>query len=332
MKVFLQQDSSSDFRNKTSFLKYLNSHKKPLKNIIHIINPIALPEGAELARAQKITFESIQNALQFYSGDFKVEVVMTGFTEDKKVFPANFVALSSLQSSMQDKLPEAKGKKLPFIAEILQKTNEILHFQDDDFIIYTNIDIALQPYFYDTICAYLKAGHDALIINRRRLSKRFFDLTLTEMYAEIGYSHPGFDCFVFTKKALKNFLLEDICIGIPFLEVSLLHNILSFAENPLYVPDKHLTFHLGLDVLPDTHKAYYHHNRQTFFRKIEPHLQSKYDLLKFPYAEAPLILRAFKWGLNPGIFTRNYLELESKNQYQKIKNFFNELRWRFLER
>jgi hypothetical protein len=112
----------------------------------------------------------------------------------------------------------------------------------------------------------------------------------------------------------------------------MLHNILSFAERPHFVPDKHLTFHIGLDVLPSHFKPYYWHNKRTFFKEIEPKLKSKYSLYKFPYAESGRLVRALRWMLNPGIFTRNYLELEAKSSRQKVKNFLNEWRWRILQR
>jgi hypothetical protein len=303
-----------------------------LNKLIHIINPILLPKEAELKKAQEITFESMERALAYCKRNQDVTIAMTGFEEDYTVFPGNFKSLSPLVRSMSQLFPDVKGKKLPFIEDILGKVFEIEELADEDFIIYTNIDIALQPYFYDAIFEYIEKGKDALIINRRRISKNYFHGTLTEMYTELGYSHPGFDCFVFKLKALKKFYLQNICIGIPFLEVTLLHNILSFAETPLFVPDKHLTFHIGLDVLPSHFKPYYRHNRRTFFKEIEPKLKSKYSLQKFPYAESGPLFRALRWMLNPGIFTRNYLELEAKSAREKAKNFLNEWRWRFLQR
>jgi hypothetical protein len=149
------------------------------------------------------------------------------------------------------------------------------------------------------------------------------------MYADLGKSHPGFDCFVFHKDLLHQFILDEICVGISFLEVGLIHNLLAFAKNPLYVPDAHLTFHIGMDVLvPRKQNPFYWHNRTVYFQKIEPLLKDKFLLAKFPYSKEKRIKRALKHALNPSLFTRNYLHLEIKNW----KDRFNEWRWNFLQK
>ncbi|MCF8429872.1 MAG: hypothetical protein K9G64_07040, partial [Bacteroidia bacterium] len=220
--------------------------------------------------------------------------------------------------------------KLPFIKDIFEKFNGV---EDVDFLIYTNVDIALMPYFYSAVIAYIHAGHDAIIINRRRLNKHYSspnDLQL--MYADLGKSHPGFDCFIFKKEMLSQFILGNICVGVPFLEATLVHNIVSFAKNPLFVADKHLTFHIGMEVMPKPFKPYYLHNRVEFFKNIYPKLKPFFKLQKFPYAELPLYKRAIKWMLNPSIFTLNYIDLERKNIFEKTITILNEIRWRILQR
>lgn len=204
---------------------------------------------------------------------------------------------------------------------------------DSEYCIYTNMDIVLMPYFYDSVLDLIKQGHDAIVINRRRLSGGYNSIEeLPQMYADMGRSHPGFDCFVFRKELLAQFILEDICIGIPFVEVALIHNIFSFAQAPLFVPDKHLTFHIGMEVMPTRDSAYYRHNREVFFSSIYPRLKPYFTLSKFPYAALPMYKRAMKWALNPSLFTLNYIRLENKNLLQKGKLFLNELRWRILQK
>jgi hypothetical protein len=195
------------------------------------------------------------------------------------------------------------------------------------------MDIAVMPFFYDTVFSYLEKGHDALVINRRRLAHTYSRTEeLPLMYADLGKSHPGFDCFVFKRELLDRFILNDICIGISFLEATLVHNIFSFAENPLYIPGAHLTFHIGMDVLVPRNNAYYTHNRKIFFGKVYPQLKPHFSLKKFPYGSLPLPKRAIKWMLNPSLFTRNYLNLENKHFWQRIKTRLDEIRWRILQR
>ncbi|NBR14125.1 MAG: hypothetical protein EBQ94_08105 [Flavobacteriales bacterium] len=87
-----------------------------------------------------------------------------------------------------------------------------------------------------------------------------------------------------------------------------------------------------MDVMPPINKDFYWHNRSTFFMKINPKLKDKYALSKFPYAELSLPKRAVKWMLNPGVFTRTYIQLEGKSFWHKLKIRLNEIRWRILQK
>lgn len=269
-------------------------------------------------------------AKEFSSFKDQIQLVTTQYEEDVAIIPQGFQVLSNLEQSILDVNPALNGKKLPLIKDILSKTSEVSDF---DFIIYTNMDIALMPGFYDAVFAYLEEGHDVVVINRRRLSGDYSKVSeLPMMYADMGKSHPGFDCFVFHKDLLPKLILEDICIGISFLEATLVHNLFSFAVNPLFVPDKHLTFHIGMDVLVPRSNAFYFHNRTTFFQKIYPKLKPYFDLKKFPYGTMPIYKRSIKWMLNPSLFTRNYLNLEGQNWYRKLKARLDEVRWRIIQK
>lgn len=298
--------------------------------IAHIINPVKVKESSDLYNAQPITFESMVVASKYAVKFNQITLYSTQFEEDKEIIPSDFKILSNLTKSILDINPKYKGKKLPFIKDIFEKLNEV---EDADYFIYTNVDIALMPYFYDVVIDYIKVGHDAIIINRRRLSKHYSSPNeLQFMYADLGKSHPGFDCFIFKKELLNKFVLGNICVGIPFLEATLVHNLMAFANNPLFVPDKHLTFHIGMEVMPKIHKPYYLHNRVDFFKNIYPKLKPFFTLQKFPYAALPMYKRAIKWMLNPSIFTLNYIDLERKNIFEKTKTVLNEIRWRILQR
>lgn len=298
--------------------------------ILHIINPVKVSEQSDLFFAQPITFESLINAKNYSRFSESIILSTTQFEEDKSIIPKEFLQLSNLKTSILDLKPKLKGKKLPFIRDILDKTKEI---EACDYIVYTNMDIGVLPHFYDVLFAYISKGHDAVVINRRRISSEFKKIEdLPLIYSQLGESHPGFDCFFFKKELLEKFIFDEICIGIPFLEVSFIHNLFSFAENPIFVPDIHLTFHLGMDVMPKINKDFYWHNRAVFFKKINPKLKSNYNLKKFPYGQLSLPKRALKWMLNPGLFTRTYLELEGKKNWYRVKFILNEFRWRLLQK
>lgn len=262
--------------------------------------------------------------------DLELIQCCTCYDEDKEVIPPYFQKLSNLTRSVSDINSELEGRKLPLIKDILSKTTEI---EKIDFIIYTNVDIALMPFFYDSVYEYIMEGHDFIAINRRRLENKYTSSSeLTKMYAELGKSHPGFDCFIFKQSLLEKLHLDGICVGVPFLEVSLLHNLLAFSENPKIIFDKHLSFHIGMNVLGFRKDSYYRHNRQVYFSKIYPNIKSKFDLNKFPYSEKSFLKRMISWILNPSVFTVDYLNLEGKNSLQKIKLKLDEIRWRVLQR
>ena len=301
-----------------------------MNRVAHIINPVKVNEKSDLFVAQPITFESILIAKNYSKHSDCIGLYTTQFEEDREIIPSGFIQLSNLERSVLDVSPRLKGRKLPLIGDILSKATQI---EDADYVIFTNMDIALMPYFYDTVFQLLEKGHDALVINRRRLQSIYTKVEeLPQMYADLGLSHPGFDCFVIKKELISQFVLDEICVGISFLEAALVHNIFSFAENPLYIPDAHLTFHIGMDVLVPRSNDFYYHNRNAFFKKIQPKIKHLYKLEKFPYASLPLPKRVLKWMLNPSIFTRNYLQLQGKSWSYRIKTRLDEIRWRILQK
>jgi hypothetical protein len=299
--------------------------------IVHIVGPVKVPKNNNLYNAQPITFESMRKAKDYIQNSY-LEVILcsTQYDEDKEIIPNYFTQLSDLTRSVNDVNPALKTRKLPLIKDILQKIEEI---NDIDYVIYTNVDIALMPNFYETVFEYIKLNHDAIIINRRRIANNYNSAEqLPLMFAELGRSHPGFDCFIFKQGLLNKLILDDICVGIPFIEVSLLHNLLAFSDNPLVLFDKHLTFHLGMDVLGYNKNEYYKHNKEVYFKRIYPKIRDKFDLKKFPYAEDSRLKRFLKWGLNPSLMTVDYLSLEGKSYLNRLKLILDELRWRFLQR
>lgn len=299
--------------------------------IVHIVGPVKVPKNNNLYNAQPITFESMRKAKDYIQNSY-LEVILcsTQYDEDKEIIPNYFTQLSDLTRSVNDVNPALKTRKLPLIKDILQKIEEI---NDIDYVIYTNVDIALMPNFYESVFEYIKLNHDAIIINRRRIANNYNSAEqLPLMFAELGRSHPGFDCFIFKQGLLNKLILDDICVGIPFIEVSLLHNLLAFSDNPLVLFDKHLTFHLGMDVLGFNKNEYYAHNKEVYFKRIYPKIRDKFDLKKFPYAENSRLKRFLKWGLNPSLMTVDYLSLEGKSYLNRLKLKLDELRWRFLQR
>lgn len=306
--------------------------------VAHIVNPIKDIDKPDLQYIQAITFVSMDNALRFYEKDNQAidyEIVTTQYPEDHISIPTHYRKLSDLERSVLDVDHQLKGKKLPLIHDIFQKA---LEETESDYIIYTNIDIALKPGFYDYVNQKINDGFDAIVINRRRINwvsgnAADADKDVINYYGQIGRSHPGFDCFVLKRELVEQMILKEICIGISFLETSIIHNIAAFAKNPTYIFDQDLTFHLGTEVLvPRKANPFYWHNRNLFFKVIQPALKPHWTIENFPYGKENYFKRSISWALNPSLFSRNFLELQGKSWRQKLKMRLDEIRWRILQK
>lgn len=151
--------------------------------------------------------------------------------------------LNDLKSSIQDIGDYAY--KFPFIKEILDITYEASG--EADYIIFSNPDIALMPYFYNTIKAYVDQGHDSIIVNRRSITDKYTSIeNIPLMWAEVGEKHPGWDCFVFKREMYPKFRLKKGVIG-AVGSGRILHSNLRFnSQNYVELKNADLTFHIGL--------------------------------------------------------------------------------------
>lgn len=293
--------------------------------LAHIINPVKVPATSDLYTAQPVTFQTIRVASQLAQGTVDVELYTVCYPEDREIIPGLFNQLPNLQRSMQDAGTFNRNKKYPFIADIL---SSLYNATQADYLIYTNMDISLMPQFYTAVAEILKEGYDAVLINRRGISAKYKSIDeLPLMYSDYGKPHPGFDCFVFKRDLFPKLILENICIGVPFIEVALTHNLIAFAEKLKLVDDLHLTFHIGTEVMPPVDEQYYNHNRNEYEQKIYPKLKPHLDIRKFPYAELPIYKRMIKWALNPVFRTHQVAEMEGKSLGRRIKYEIDN--WRF---
>ncbi|HCE86077.1 MAG TPA: hypothetical protein DEO99_07960 [Bacteroidetes bacterium] len=294
-------------------------------NITHIINTIHPEENAELYKRQSLTIESMRLAKKFCAQNVSLAAIQYAKIDDR--LPQEFDLLPPLERSVQDFIPYT-SRKLPLIQEVLLRAKKNVSC---DYLIYTNCDIILTPHFYESVAYYLNKGHDALVINRQRVSialNRTDDLPA--IFADKGMIHPGFDCFVFSPDLLQSIDMDTICLGIPFIGVGLAHWVFSLSENPLFMPDANLTRHIGLEVMPPVDSVLYKHNRQAFNR-IKKTIPWKENLHKFPYALRPFPNNLWRWGLNPSLSTRDFLEWKMWGWRRKLGFFLNQKRWNQLK-
>jgi len=208
--------------------------------ITHIINPVKVNKASDLFLAQPVTFRTMLKAKNDSKYKNQINQYVVGFEEDYEIFPLDFITLPNLRTSVLDTNTFEKQRKLPLISEILYSLKDI----DADYIIYTNVDIAVLPFFYDYIFSKIEKGSDSLIINRRVVGEIDEDAT---MFAVIGESHPGYDCFVFRKELLNQFVFGNICIGANFIGRAMYANLITFSDKLEIIKNVHVTFHIGDD-------------------------------------------------------------------------------------
>lgn len=211
--------------------------------IAHVINPVNVKPTSDLFIAQPVTFASMRRAKE----EAKTEVTQyyTCYDEDLPVAPEDFTPLPLLERAVTDVGTFQKPRKLPILGDILDR---LAAASDAEYLIYTNVDIALQPHFYDAVAQIIDQGYDGFVINRRTISDRYRSVDeLEKMYADRGEKHPGYDCFVFRRDACAHYDLGDACIGANWIGRVLLSNVIAYAERFKIFEEEHLTFHIGDD-------------------------------------------------------------------------------------
>ncbi len=240
-----------------------------MRRLAHIINPVQVAEASDLFVAQPITFASMEVARQFAQDQVQVELFCTHYPEDQAIAPSTFQPTPNLERSVLEVRSFRTPRKLPLLQDILDR---LYHATDADYLIYTNVDIALMPHFYVTVNALLDQGCDACAINRRTISAQYRspdDLPL--MYAQVGEPHGGHDCFVFSRTAYPNYHLGKACIGAGRIGKVMLLNLMSQAANFQELTDAHLTFHLGNEEAwkQETVTDYFEHNERELVKLLQ---------------------------------------------------------------
>jgi hypothetical protein len=285
----------------------------------HIINTVSPADNASLAPVQALTFETLRVACAQAKKKVEVELLSAQFENARGFRPEFIRATSDLKVCAADRKELHTKLKLPLLKEILSKLHEA---KDATHFVYTNVDICVMPFFYETIAAYVERGHDAIVINRRRISARYLQQSdLNAMYAEAGKTHTGYDCFVFSRELLDKFMLKDIFIGTPPSGNDLFYNLFTFAKNPVLFAEKHLTFHAGMDLHKPWGDAGVNAHNQKEFLLLLKELKPLMDISKFPGANEGFFKRHFKWLMNPTFHYPTMMRLDFKQLGRTKKKF-----------
>jgi hypothetical protein len=237
--------------------------------LAHIINPVKVSSSSDLFIAQPVTFESMRVAKNNSRDDISVSLFSQQYAEDRSIVPAYIQLLPDLEKSILDVGTFTQKRKLPLIADLIQ--SEVVLDLDFDYLIYTNVDIAVQPHFYNWIADRISEGLDSFIVNRRTITAAYKDpKELHKMYLEKGEAHPGYDCFIISKALIPKMYLANICIGAANIGLALYLNLRLFAKNFKEFGDEFLTFHIGNDQV-------WKHNSNNEFKL---HNQSEFERVK----------------------------------------------------
>ncbi len=216
----------------------------PVTRLRHVI-PVVGPSAPEpLRTAQEVTLDSIDRALRVARERVEVEVVGARFPDEPLPNRPWLVDAPVLHTSSADLVPETVGRRLPLLREVLSAFGDARAL---DGVVLTNIDIGLQPLFYEAVAEALASGLDAFTINRRDITPSFRSDLGPLAQSSTGARHPGSDCFVMAPAVLPHLDVGDVMLGVRRVGATLRSAIEQSTEHFRRFSDLNLTFHLGND-------------------------------------------------------------------------------------
>jgi FkbM family methyltransferase len=209
--------------------------------LVHAVN--LFPEQPGSDPVQDVVAASMREAAACGG----VTLVNVQAATDPDLTPPSFARATELTRSVADLKTFDRPQPLPLLFDILDRASEFA--ESDDYIIYTNADICLRPYFYRCIRDLIGLGFDAITVNRRTIGDRAcYPVGSSLALAEAGLEHKGFDCFVFRKAAYTTYVRSQTCIGRGGgMARSLLYNMVARAECMVMLKNVALTYHFGND-------------------------------------------------------------------------------------
>lgn len=277
----------------------------------HIVNPYGI-NGA-LDPVQLLTISMLERAAKHTAHN--VKLLSAQFAEDRSLIPEALEKTNDLTRDLSTVGGNKSLPRLPLLADILSAAQST----DCDYVAWSNMDIIPVPRFYDGVAAIL-ATHacDALIINRRRVAKGLLhnpELLLNET----GWPHPGYDCFVMKKELIAQLALGNICVGAPGVGFLLAHNLFAVAKKCEVVSTKHLTLHLGMEIVQPWKGAAVADFQKEEIRKFMKAKRSSFRIEQFPGYDLPFFRRHWKWLMNPLFHYPLLLSLDVKKLFDGRK-------------
>jgi hypothetical protein len=282
----------------------------------HVLNTVSAAENKYLFDLQAHTIDSMNRAKQ-YAADF-TGVHFLQVSTSHVPAPLLHEATCMQSDCCITNIPGLEQeKKLPLLLRMLK---DGLKADDSEYIVYTNTDIILAPQFYTFVAERIAQGHDAIVINRRRVSDSYLkNYNYDLLVSETGLLHIGYDTFVLKKSLLEKFVMTDICVGVEGACNDLFLNSFVFAENPILLTHQNLTFHIGYELVKEWgNKKITAHNLKELHllnKKIGPMI----DITKFPGSNRSFFSRHFRWLMNPTVSYPVLLKADLKQFFSKRK-------------
>lgn len=248
----------------------------------HLINPFPCPDTSEHGIASKITYESLRRAVELAQDHgIRVEVNALVLPGDEDAVKPPATLAGYLERTIQDVRPLVPKRSFPLIADLLRLGASA---SQCDYVIFTNMDIAVQPGFYrelDDIITRRFTPGVPFAIYRRNIPGHYDRIEqLPEMYAQarVGQIAYGYDCFVFPKSYVAQLDLGNSCIGAAHFDY-LLFIALDAASGfrSGRVNDLPLTFHIGNDIAWSSQIDYIEHNLAESLAAIR-RMRERYDV------------------------------------------------------
>jgi hypothetical protein len=210
--------------------------------ILHVVSTVGTSAPNELQEAQRITLESLELAQRCAVG-IDVRVAASRYADEP--LPAEWLMdFPCLQTSASELWNVPDGPRLPLLREVLMPLQCDIPY---DFAVYTNIDIGVQPFFYQLVRQWAESGLDAVNVTRRNVDADLISAGLPAIQAALGTRHPGSDCFAFISRIAKVLHVGDVCLGLPPVGRTMALALWLNANNYRKFGNQHATFHIGSD-------------------------------------------------------------------------------------
>lgn len=248
----------------------------------HIINPFPCPETTEHGIASRITYASLREATDAARRQgMHIEVNALVLPGDEVAIQPPARPAGQLKRTVQDVRTLSPKRPFPLIADILELGAQST---ECEYLIFTNMDIAVQPDFYLQLQELVEkrfAPGTPFTIYRRNIPNHYNRIDqLPEMYAQAqsGQLAYGYDCFVFPRAYVSDLDLGNTCIGAAHFDY-LLFIALDAASGfkSSRVNDRPLTFHIGNDIAWSSQINYIEHNLVESLAAIQ-RMRARYDI------------------------------------------------------